>query len=250
MASSKQNSTIWMGAYILTGGTYKPFYGYPIEFDVWNIDIEEQADFLGSANTQTLSGFERGNPMGFRTYANLDLDNSYPSDSSKILTLLNLLPSQYTRIFANKKQSDGTNLVTTSVLTSTTFTSAGLGSLGNDYYNGLLVYNSTKNQTVPIVDYTSSTTTVTISGDISSWTAGGGDSIQILVPPSIPTLIGLTADYVSPKPLPDSSSMMYFNVDSSIFGISRDLTIGNQVISMNLRGITRKSFMSDNVRIG
>jgi len=130
MASAKQNSTIWMGAYILTGGTYKPFYGYPIEFNVWNIDIEEQADFLGSANTQTLSGFERGNPMGFRTYANLDLDNSYPSDSSKILTLLNLLPSQYNRIFANKKQSDGTNLVTTSVLTSTTFTSAGLGSLG------------------------------------------------------------------------------------------------------------------------
>jgi hypothetical protein len=226
MASSKQNSTIWMGAYILTGGTYKPFYGYPIEFNVWNIDIEEQADFLGSANTQTLSGFERGNPMGFRTYANLDLDNSYPSDSSKILTMLNLLPSQYTRIFANKKQNDGTNLVTTSVLTSTTFTSAGLGSLGNDYYNGLLVYNSTKNQTVPIVDYTSSTVTVTI-----------------LVPPSIPTLIGLTADSTN-------ANMMYFNVDSSIFGISRELTIGNQVISMNLRGITRKSFMSDNVRIG
>lgn len=243
MASSKQNSTIWMGAYILTGGTYKPFYGYPIEFNVWNIDIEEQADFLGSANTQTLSGFERGNPMGFRTYANLDLDNSYPSDSSKILTLLNLLPSQYTRIFANKKQSDGTNLVTTSVLTSTTFTSAGLGVLGNDYYNGLLVYNSTKNQTVPIVDYTSSTVTVTIAGDISSWTAGGGDSIQILVPPSIPTLIGLTADSTN-------ANMMYFNVNSSIFGISRELTIGNQVISMNLRGITRKSFMSDNVRIG
>jgi hypothetical protein len=243
MASAKQNSTIWMGAYILTGGTYKPFYGYPIEFNVWNIDIKEQADFLGSANTQTLSGFERGNPMGFRTYANLDLDNSYPSDSSKILTLLNLLPSQYTRIFANKKQSDGTNLVTTSVLTSTTFTSAGLGSLGNDYYNGLLVYNSTKNQTVPIVDYTSSTVTVTIAGDISSWTSGGGDSIQILVPPSIPTLIGLTADSTN-------ENMMYFNVDSSIFGISRELTIGNQVISMNLRGITRKSFMADNVRIG
>ena len=243
MASNKQNFKIWMGAYILTGGTYKPFYGYPIEFDVWNIDIEEQADFLGSANTQTLSGFERGNPMGFRTYARLDLDNSYPSDASKILTLLNLLPSQYNRIFANKKQSDGTNLVTTSVLTSTTFTSAGLGTLGNDYYNGLLVYNSTKNQTVPIVDYTSSTTTVTISGDISSWTAGGGDSIQILVPPSIPTLIGLTADSTN-------ANIMYFNVDSSIFGISREITVGNQVISMNLRGITRKSFMSDNVRIG
>jgi hypothetical protein len=238
MASNKQNFQIYMGAYIYTGTTYKPFVvsgtPYPILFDVWNVDINEQSDYLGSPNTQTLAGFERGNPMGFRTFANIDLDNSYPSSSSKIITLLNMFPSQFKRAFF------ATTI--TSVASPTTVVTIVGGASQNNYYTGLLLRNSTRgNATRRIVNYNGSTGEATLDSTVTNWQ--GDDNVVIEVPPSIPTVMGITADS-------SNSNYMFFNLDSSIFGIRRELTIGNQIISIDLRGILRKPFMADNVRIG
>jgi hypothetical protein len=235
MASNKQNFQIYMGAYIYTGTTYKPFVvsgtPYPILFDVWNVDINEQSDYLGSPNTQTLAGFERGNPMGFRTFANIDLDNSYPSSSSKIITLLNMFPSQFKRAFF---------ATTITAVSSPNVTIVG-GVATANYYTGLLVRNaSVSDQTRRIVSYGANGVAV-LDSPFSGW--ANGNNIVIEVPPSIPTVMGITADS-------SNSNYMFFNLDSSIFGIRRELTIGNQIISIDLRGILRKPFMADNVRIG
>jgi hypothetical protein len=230
MATPKQNFQIYMGAYIYTGTTYKAFASSPALFDVWNVDIEERSDFLGSPNTQTLTGYERGNPMGFRTYAVVDLDNSYPSASTNILALLNNFASQFPRAFF-------TTTITASTSTTLTFNS---GVATTDYYTGLLVRNTTLGQTRTIIGYTSGRV-ATLDSPTTEWAIGNNITIQ--VPPSIPTLMGITSSSAN-------SNYMYFNLDSSIFGVSRQLTVGNQVISIDLRGVERKSAMADNVRIG
>jgi hypothetical protein len=238
MASAKQSNTIFMGAFIRTGGVPKPFVvsgtPYPISFDVWNISIEEQSDFLSSPNTQTLSGFERGNPMGYRTFANIDLNNSVPSSSTKILTLMNLFGSQFNRPF----------FATTITAVSSPNVTIVNGIASANYYNGLIVRNtSVSNQTRRIVSYASNGVAV-LDSEFSGWS--NGNNIIIEVPPSIPTIMGITADSASQT----NSNLLYFNLDSSIFGIRREVTIGNQAISIQLRGVDRKFTMADNVRIG
>jgi hypothetical protein len=240
MASNKQNFQIYMGAYIYTNGTFKPFVvsgtPYPILFDVWNINFEERTDFLGSPNTQTLAGYERGNPMGYRTFCTIDLNNSLPSKSSGILTLLNLFTSQYNRSFFTTTIDS----VSGTDVTPPVVTIVG-GVATTDYYTGLIVRNTSRgDQTRTIISYTSGGV-ATLDSPFSGW--ANDDNIVVEVPPSIPTVMGVTADSTN-------SNYMFFNLDSSIFGINRQLTVGNQVISIDLRGLFRKTFMADNMRIG
>jgi hypothetical protein len=238
MATAKQTQSIFMGAFIRTGGTPKPFVvgttPYPISFDVWNINIDEQADYLGSANTQTISGFERGNPMGYRTYADIDLNNSQPTASNSIRTLLNLFSSQYNReFFATTIKSVSSPNVTIV---------NGVATL--NYYNGLIVRNtSVSNQTRRIVSYASNGVAL-LDSPFTGWT--NGNNIVIEVPPSIPTIMGITADSTSQT----TANLLYFNLDNSVFGITRELTVGSQVITISLRGIDRKISIADNLRIG
>jgi len=238
MATAKQTQSIFMGAFIRTGGTPKPFVvgttPYPISFDVWNINIDEQADYLGSANTQTISGFERGNPMGYRTYADIDLNNSQPTASNSIRTLLNLFSSQYNREF----------FATTITAVSSPNVTIVNGVATLNYYNGLIVRNtSVSNQTRRIVSYASNGVAL-LDSPFTGWT--NGNNIVIEVPPSIPTIMGITADSTSQT----TANLLYFNLDNSVFGITRELTVGSQVITISLRGIDRKISIADNLRIG
>lgn len=231
MASNKQDFQINMGAYIYTNDEFKPFASYPALFDVWNINFEERTDFLGSPNTQTLAGFERGNPMGYRTFCTIDLNNNFPSKSSGILTLLNLFASQFKRPFLS---------TTITAVSSPNVTIVG-GKATKDYYTGLLLRNtSVSNQTRTIIGYTSGGV-ATLDSPFSGF--ANGNNVVIEVPASIPTIMGVTADSTN-------SNTMFFNLDSSIFGIHRQLTVGNQIISIDLRGLFRKTFMADNMRIG
>ena len=235
MASNKQDFQIYMGAYIYTNGTFKPFVvsgtPYPILFDVWNINFEERTDFLGSPNTQTLAGYERGNPMGYRTFCTIDLNNNFPSRSSGILTLLNLFTSQFKRPFLS---------TTITSVSSPDVTIVG-GVATTDYYTGLIVRNTdVSNQTRTITGYTSGGV-ATLDSSFSGW--ADDDNVVIEVPASIPTIMGVTADSTN-------SNYMFFNLDSSIFGIHRQLTVGNQIISIDLRGLFRKTIIADNMRIG
>lgn len=231
MASNKQDFQINMGAYIYTNDKFKPFASYPALFDVWNINFEERTDFLGSPNTQTLAGFERGNPMGYRTFCTIDLNNNFPSKSSGILTLLNLFASQFKRPFLS---------TTITAVSSPNVTIVG-GEATTDYYTGLLLRNtSVSNQTRTIIGYTSGGV-ATLDSPFSGF--ANGNNVVIEVPASIPTIMGVTADSTN-------SNTMFFNLDSSIFGIHRQLTVGNQIISIDLRGLFRKTIIADNMRIG
>lgn len=236
MATSKQVFQVRIGAYVYKLGGYIAFEGFPKTIDCWNLDIQYQPDFLGESVQQALTGYERGGTMGWRAIANVDLDNTSPSESTKILSLLNVMQSQYNRLF----YPETGNVLAGTVGASTVVITDGVQV--NNTYTGLDVYNITRQQTRRITNYVGSTRVATLDSSIPSWVAG--DQIQIYAPPAYPTIIGLSPDG-------SDNNIEYFNIEGgSNFGIQRQLTIGTQSINIQLRGVERKQTIPDNVRIG
>lgn len=237
MATSKQVFQVRIGAYVYKLGGYIAFTGFPKTIDCWNLDIQYQPDFLGESVQQALTGYERGGTMGWRAIANVDLDNTSPTESTKILSLLNVMQSQYNRLFY-PAIGTVTNINPNSGLSTVFITS---GEAIANTYTGLNLYNVTRQQTFRITNYTSARV-ATLDGDITSW--NDADQIQIYAPPAYPTIIGLSPDG-------NDSNIEYFNIEGgSNFGIQRQLTIGTQSINIQLRGVERKQTIPDNVRIG
>ena len=175
--------------------------------------------------------------LGFRAQASLDLNNSFPSYSNTIRALLNKLPSQYDRLFY---PNSGTVLSgTTSVSNKTVVITSGVQV--NNTYTGLNLYNLDTDETRRITNYVGSTRVATLAGEnLTGW--GSGDEIQVLVPPSYPTIVGVSPDA-------NEANIEYFNVSSNTFGIQRELTIGIQSINLELRGVLRKETVPDHLRI-
>ena len=237
MATSKQILQVRIGAYVYKLGGYVAFTGQPNDIDCWNIDISYEPDFLGDVSQKALTGYERGGTMGWRAIANVDLNNTRPAQATKILTLLNLMQSQFNRLFypaTGNVSAGSTSTIDKTVLVTD-------GSTNAQAYTGLNLYNATRDETSRITNYTSGRV-ATLNDAITSWEAG--DSIRVIVPPEYPTIIGLSPDT-------NANNIEYFNIQGgSSFGINRELTIGTQSINIQLRGVERKQTIPDNVRIG
>jgi hypothetical protein len=227
-------------------GGYVAFTGQPNDIDCWNIDISYEPDFLGDVSQKALTGYERGGTMGWRAIANVDLNNTRPAEATKIRTVLNLMQSQFNRLFYPASGSVPAGSISqedkTITITGTDVSSS------NNSYTGLVLYNVTRQESRRITNYVGSSKVATVSGEIDSWLgsgdSGGPDQIQVYVPPEYPTIIGLSPDT-------NANNIEYFNIQGgSSFGINRELTIGTQSINIQLRGVERKQTIPDNVRIG
>ena len=216
----KQISQTNIGLYVYNG-EYRAFAGYPKVFKVWNINHIYNADFLSSPVTTALSGRARGNPSGWRASCRINLNNSLASDAQEIRTLLNRTSNQFDRQFYPE-----TGTTTISSVTSTSFVISGAVPT-NDYYKGLSVYNVTRNQWRVILTYNVSRVATTTSQQWSN-----GDNVIVFARPNFSTIIG-----VSPS---TGSAIEYYNLNSGQFGIERELTVGNQIIQLNLEGVERK----------
>jgi hypothetical protein len=239
MATSKQVYQVKIGAYVYKLGGYLPYTGQPADIDCWNIDISYEPDFLGDVSQQALTGYERGGTMGWRAIANVDLNNTRPAEATKILTLLNLMQSQFNRLFYPDAASVSVVAGTVSLENRTVVITGGVQT--DNYYTGLDVYNITRAQTRRVIDYVGSTRVATLDDEIASWDED--DDIQVYVPPAYPTIIGLSPDT-------NGSNLEYYNIQGgSSFGITREFTVGTQSINIQLRGVERKQTIPDNVRI-
>jgi hypothetical protein len=235
MATSKQIQQVRIGAYVFKLGGYVPFAGFPINIDSWNVNINYTPDFLGDALQQALTGYERGGTMGWRAIANIDLNNTRPAQATEILKLLNVMQSQFNRQFYPQTGTVNAGTASSSTVVITN------GVQINNHYTGLILFNTAENEGYKITDYVGSTRVATLNGNTSTWS---GDPIQVLVPPAYPTIIGLAPDT-------NDNNIEFYNIESgSTFGIQRELTIGTQSISFQLRGVQRKQIIPDNVRIG
>jgi hypothetical protein len=232
--SAKQVTQIRMGAYIYNGAALDPnsfraFTTFPQTYNVWNINYQYNADFLGGAVQDTLSGYQRGNPMGHRLNVNISLNNSLPTDTEAIRNLLNRCASRYDRVFFNFPSG-------ISSVGATTFTLPGSAPAVANYFKALTIKNVTLNQEALILTYGSNrqgTMTTT-----SSWQTN--HAFQIIAKPSHPTIIGVSFDN-------SDANIKYFNLASESFGLNRELTVGNSIIQMSLTGVFSDAVMDSNI---
>lgn len=230
--SAKQVKQIQMGAYIYNGApldmtSFRAFATFPQSYKVWDVRYEYNADFLGGANRNTLSGYQRGNPMGHRLNATISLNNSLPSDTEAIRNLLNRCGSRFDRFFF------GISGVSVAGGSSLSFSSTGLPS---DYFRALSVQDGGGKQR--LIESSTSTGLTTVS-PLGSWNTANN---IIVAKPSHPTIIGVSFDN-------DPAKMKYFNLASESFGINRELTVGNSIIQMSLTGVFAEAEIDSNIVI-
>jgi hypothetical protein len=229
MSTIKQVSTVKMGVYIYNGG-YRAFSGYPVSLPVWNVNFQDKADFLTSPVTRSLNGFERGNPMGWRTKVDVFLDNSMSANSSTIRALMSLMSSQYARTFFTT--TVGTVTGNTIVITN--------GVQTNNFYNGLIAVNDTLGQSIQIVSYVGSSRVATLASAPTGWVAG--NNMRVVARSNYPTVLGVSLDNTD-------ANVVYCNLLDGSFGIERQLTVGKQVIQLSLTEVERKQNIDDKLRI-
>ena len=243
---AKQQSQIQMGAYFQNGRRYNnpaegytdeftPFDGYPTSFDVWNVNYKADKEFLTSPASKSLSGYERGNPGGFRLQIDIALRNTTNAQTSNIKSLLDLVPSQYERfVVATNINGSPSYNVTANVAD----IPLGIEIVNNsNSYQGAYVRNIDQNDTTfrctrYFTSGVSNPQTMRVQGNVNAVSWADGNSLNIVLYPDKPTVIGVSVDNTT-------SNIIYCNLISSSLGIERELTIGNQIINMSLRSVDR-----------
>jgi len=242
MGVAKQVDTVKIGAFYFNGA-YRAFHTAPnnsntnlISFPVWEAQYEENLEFLNDATTRGLTGKERGNPSGYRATVDIFLDNSYPSDSSNIRTLLEKFANQFDRTVL---QTTGTSFNTT---TNTVVLTHGVGSGNDDYYKNLiLIDNDTPSNQGLITGYLSGSRIVTVQPNtiLSDWSP----NLLVVAKPNIPTVLGVSTDN-------DSNNVIFCNLIDGKFGFRRELTVNLQTIRISGREIDRTRLISDKYKVG
>ena len=239
---AKQQQQIQMGAYFLNGrkynntaesriNDYTPFDGYPLSYDIWNVNYTAEKEFLTSATSKSLTGFERGNPGGHRIKIDIALRNTTSTQTSAIKSLLDLVPSQYERYVV------ATNITSTPTYNSGTNTSEVL--LGSNIvntsnaYQGAYVVNVDQNDTTfRCTRFSVSPQKFNLQGNVLADSWADTNNLNVVLKPDKPTVVGVSVDNTT-------GNIIYCNLISSSLGINRELTVGNQIINMSLRSVER-----------
>jgi hypothetical protein len=180
-------------------------------------------EFLdGKPFTEALSGFTYSNAEGYRLILDFNVNNIYDSaDQIYLRSLFNQFASFEQRtVWATTANGAGTS-VTSLVLQSDAPTI-------DDYFNGAVI-TSLAGGDVVITDYVGSNRTATLA---SAKTWLNGATITIKVNANFPTILGAAIN-------DESSDVQYFNIESNIYGIMREFTIGRQMISARWKSVER-----------
>lgn len=249
---AKQVTSIQIGAYFHGGMRYNnlgeaysdrftPFDGYPKEFGVWNINYRADMEFIDTPTSKALSGYERGNPGGHRLIVDLALKNTSSSETSNIKSLLDLVPSQYERVMATTNIS-GAPTYDVNTNTSDVLLGSNIVNFSNAY-QGAYVRNINRNDTTfRCTRFSVNPQKFDLRGNTNAVSWQDGDDLNVILFPDKPTVIGISTDNTT-------SNIIYCNLISSTFGIERELTIGNQIISMSLRSVDRFQTIPANIEI-
>ena len=228
-----------MGAYFLNGrrfnnasGDYEDeftaFNGYPDSFAVWNVSYKAEKEYLSSAVTKSLTGYERGNPGGFRIKISIALKNSNATQSNAIRSLISTTSSQYERTVVSTTL--GSNPVTGATI-DLNLGNTEPNTLSNAYQGAYIRNASNTSANVYRIDsYVGSTKVATAPETIVGYTVS--DVVNVALFPDKPTVIGVSVDNTT-------SNVIYCNLLGGSYGIERELTIGNQIISLDLTSVDR-----------
>jgi len=249
---SVQQESVYMGAYFLNGRRknnpssnayqeWTPIDGYPLSFDIWSVSYKAVREYISTPLTTALMGYERGNTSGIRLRASISLRNTNSAQSEALRQLIGLMSSQYDRTIV---QAQITNIVSsnaTQSLFDTNLTATYPNTISNAYQGAFVQDN---NGSFLCTRYSQNATIkqFTVNGNVvdAGWTTG--TNINVYLPPSVPTVIGLSTDETE-------SNMHFYNPVGSTFGIERELTIGNQIISFDLKSVDRFQYAPTNLKL-
>jgi hypothetical protein len=227
---TKQEANVKIGVYLYNGG-YRPFTGYPISLECWNLSARPDLEFMGGKDVaQALDGFEYGNGEGYRLIVSATVDNLYSlSEKTSWRSIFELLAGSYDKTFGTVVTSGTGSSITSLVL-------SGAASATNDYYNGLEISAGlSAGNGVIITDYDGATKTATLSGN-ASWS--NGVTLTLTAQPNLQRFIGLSLTG-------EDADILYYNVSGNLFGMVREFTINKQLINIGLRSVTRYSTIPD-----
>jgi len=239
---AKQQSNIQMGAYFLNGRKYNntaespsyyytEFDGYPQSYPIWNINYRAEKEFITSATSKSLTGFERGNPGGFRIRIDVALRNTTNTQTSNIKSLLDLVSSQYQRFVISTDISGAPTYNATTNISEVTL-ATDISNYSNAY-QGAYVVNIDKNDTkFRCTRFSITPQKFNLQGNVNASSWANTDNLNVVLEPDKPTIIGISTDNTT-------SNIIYCNLISSTLGIERELTIGNQIINLSLRSVER-----------
>lgn len=246
---SVQQESVYMGAYFLNGRRknnpssnkyqeFTPINGYPKSFDIWSVSYNSLREYVANPLTTALIGYERANPSGIRLRATISLRNTNSAQSESIRQLIGLMSSEYDRTVV---QAQITNIVSSNATQSLIDTN-----LNNTYpntisnaYQGAFVQSGNASFLCTRYSQNATIKQFTVNGDVSDvgWTTG--TNINVYLPPSVPTVIGLSTDLTV-------ANLSFYNPVGSTFGIERELTIGNQILSFDLKSVDRIQYPPSN----
>lgn len=213
--STKQETSIQIGTYYFNGA-YRPLL--PVaSYGVWNVDYNSETEFRSSPTNRSLSGFERGNVSGRRLSVTINLRSTSTDTTNQIRTLLNSCSSQFPRKLADVTLSGLIEADKTIVFDNNKSNVPG-------FYNGIYIVQGSNRARV---DSYATTRTATFVGDNL---ANGG--AELFVYPDKPTIVGVSTDN-------NPANVIYCNLIDSNLGQIRELTIGTQVITLNLTSVER-----------
>jgi hypothetical protein len=172
--------------------------------------------------------------MGWRTKIDVFLDNSTTAHSSTIRALLSLMSSQYARTFFTT--TVGTVSGNTIEITN--------GVQIDNFYQGLVVINDTVSfEQAKIVSYVGTSRVATLDRT-PTWVAG--NNMRVIARSNYPTILGISPDATQ---VTVDGKIIFCNLLDGTYGIERQLTVGKQVIQLNLTEVERKQNINDELRI-
>lgn len=235
MAISRQVQLVNMIPAIRNDAGYFAFQGTVNSdylFKAWNVTAEWSPEFYGSAFDTALSGRVRSNFRGYRLKLSLQLDNS--TEASKIRTLFNTFSAGYDRLFYT---------VTANGAGSGTALTLNGAPSANDYFNGLLVGNLTGGDAIA-TDYNGSTKVVTLSAS-RIWI--DTQDVYIYAQPNFETIV--LFDIEGTSTVYTDSDLIPCIVTGNNYGISRQSTIQQQRISIEMESVDLYQNIPDSYRI-
>lgn len=233
-----------MGVYFLNGRRisnasntnlyqqWTPFQGYPKNFSVWNVSYTADREYMSSPLTRSLNGYERSNPSGIRLKVSLQLENTNSSQSNDIANMISLCSSQYDRVIVNTFSKSIVSTNATSSLIETNLSSTYPNNLSNAYQGAFCRSGSV---TLLCTGYFTNATTKRFRLNANVLNVGGfgtDQPMEVLLLPSVPTVIGVSTDQTN-------TNMSFYNLSGSTFTLQRELTVGNQILSMDLSSVDR-----------
>lgn len=195
------------------------------KYKAWNVLINWDPEFFGNPTDEALSGKKRSNFRGYRMKATLSLDNT--TQASGIRTLFNKFSGGYDRVVWTTQFNATAAGVSSSVLKDP-------APSVNNWLIGTTASGFSGAVTKVVNNYIASTKTIYIDNTPNSDTTAN-DLVTFYAKPNIETIV--LFDPTGGATTYSGVNVIACNVMTNMYGVSREFTINQQRVSLELESV-------------